>query len=63
LASLRTAMSANPGYAPTWRAFGLVFERMGEKDQARAAFRRYLQLAPSASDADLIRGRLERMGT
>jgi len=56
-------MSANPSFAPTWRAFGLVFERMGEKDQARAAYRRYLQLAPSAGDADTIRARLDRMGT
>jgi hypothetical protein len=63
LASLRTSLAGNPNYAPTWRGLGLVFEKMGEKDQARAAYKRYLQLAPSAGDADQIRGRLERLGT
>ncbi len=61
LASLRTSLAANPSYAPTWRGLGLVFEKLGEKDQARAAFRRYLQLAPSAGDAEQIRGRMERL--
>jgi tetratricopeptide (TPR) repeat protein len=63
LASLRTSLAANPNYAPTWRGLGLVFEKMGEKDQARAAYKRYLQLAPTAGDADQIRGRLERLGS
>ena len=63
LASLRTSLAGNPNYAPTWRGLGLVFEKMGEKDQARAAYKRYLQLAPGAGDADQIRGRLERLGS
>jgi serine/threonine-protein kinase len=63
LASLRTSLAGNPNYAPTWRALGLVFEKLGEKDQARAAYKRYLQLAPSAGDAEQIRGRLERLGS
>jgi Tfp pilus assembly protein PilF len=61
LASLRTSLAGNPNYAPTWRALGLVFEKLGEKDQARAAYKRYLQLAPSAGDAEQIRSRLERL--
>jgi serine/threonine protein kinase len=63
LASLRTSLAGNPSYAPTWRGLGLVFEKMGEKDQAKSAYKRYLQLAPGASDADIIRGRLERLGS
>lgn len=63
LASLRTSLAGNPNYAPTWRGLGLVFEKMGEKDQARAAYKRYLQLAPNAGDADQIRSRLERLGS
>jgi outer membrane biosynthesis protein TonB len=63
LASLRTSLAANPNYPPTWRGLGLVFEKLGEKDQARAAFKRYLQLAPSAGDAENIRNRLERLGS
>jgi protein kinase-like protein/tetratricopeptide repeat protein len=63
LASLRTSLASNPNYPPTWRGLGLVFEKLGEKDQARAAYKRYLQLAPNAGDAEQIRGRLERLGT
>jgi len=40
-----------------------VFEKLGEKDQARAAFKRYLQLAPGASDAEQIKNRMERLGS
>jgi hypothetical protein len=36
---------------------------MGEKDQARSAYKRYLKLAPSANDADQIRNRMERLGS
>ncbi len=61
LASLRTSLASNPNYPPTWRGLGMVFEKLGEKDQARAAYKRYLQLAPNAGDADSIRGRLERL--
>jgi serine/threonine protein kinase len=63
LTSLRTSLAGNPNYPPTWRGLGLVFEKMGEKDQARAAFRRYLQLSPNAGDAEQIRSRLERLGS
>jgi TolA-binding protein len=61
LASLRAALAGNPGYPPTWRGLGLVYEKLNEKDQARAAYRKYLQLAPNAGDADKIRNRLERL--
>ena len=63
LASLRTSLAGNPNYAPTWRGLGLVFEKMGEKDQARAAYKRYLQLSPTAGDAEQIRSRMERLGS
>jgi hypothetical protein len=63
LATFRGSLSSNPGFAPTWRGLGLVYEKMGNKGQARAAFKRYLQLAPSAGDADQIRDRMERLGS
>jgi Tfp pilus assembly protein PilF len=63
LASLRQSLAANRNYAPTWRGLGLVFEKMGEKDQARSAYKRYLELAPSAGDVEIIKGRLERLGS
>ncbi len=63
LASLRTSLAGNPNYAPTWRGLGLVFEKLGEKGQAKAAYKKYLLLAPTAGDAEIIRGRLERLGS
>ena len=63
LATFRGSLSSNPGFAPTWRGIGLVYEKMGNKDQARSAFKRYLKLAPTASDADQVRERLERLGS
>jgi hypothetical protein len=63
LASLRTSLAGNPNYPPTWRGLGLVFEKLGEKDQARAAFKRYLQLAPGASDSEQIKNRMEKLGS
>jgi serine/threonine-protein kinase len=62
LVTLRGSLSSNPGFAPTWRAIGLVYEKIGNKAQARSAFRRYLQLSPDATDADQIRDRMERLG-
>lgn len=63
LATLRASASANPGYAPTWLVLGLVYEKLGNKGLARLAFKRYLQLAPDAGDADQIRDRMERLGS
>ncbi|MEO7733467.1 MAG: hypothetical protein ABIY55_21065 [Kofleriaceae bacterium] len=63
LATFRGSLSSSPGYAPTWRGLGLVYEKLGNKGQARSAFKRYLQLSPGASDADQIRDRLERLGS
>ena len=63
LATLRASASANPVYAPTWRSLGLVHEKLGNKGMAKLAFKRYLQLAPDAGDADQIRDRMERLGS
>ena len=59
LATFKSSLAANPGYPSTYRGLGLVYEKMGNKSQAKRAFSRYPQLSPKASDADQIR---ERMG-
>jgi serine/threonine-protein kinase len=63
LATFRSSLSSSPGFAPTWRGLGLVYEKLGNKSQARSAFKRYLQLAPTAGDADQIRDRMDRLGS
>ncbi len=63
LTSFKEALASNPGYAPTWRGIGLVYEKLGRKSQAVTAFKRYLELSPSAGDADQIRNRLEKLGS
>jgi len=63
LSTFKGSLAANPGYPPTWRGLGLVYEKMGQKAQAKKSFLRYLQLSPKASDADQIRTRMEKLGS
>ena len=58
LALLNKARAARPGYAPTYRVLGKVHVKLGEKAAARAAYQRYLRLAPKAQDAEQIRKEL-----
>ncbi|MEO7731854.1 MAG: tetratricopeptide repeat protein, partial [Kofleriaceae bacterium] len=59
LASYKRVIQANASFAPAWRGIGLVHEKLGDRASARAAFQKYLQLAPAAGDAANIRARLE----
>lgn len=61
LATFKSSLAASSGYPPTWRGLGLVYEKLGQKAQAKGAFRRYLQLSPNANDAEQIRTRMERL--
>ena len=61
LASFRSAIAANGGFAPAYRGMGLVYEKMGNKVAARTAYKKYLALAPTAGDADQIRERMEKL--
>ncbi len=54
----KSAQRANPSYAPAWRQAGLLHEKLGDRGAAKAAFQRYLILAPTASDAASIRTRI-----
>lgn len=47
-----------PSHAPAWRGLGLANERLGRRPEAARAYRRYLELAPGAADADSVRDRL-----
>jgi hypothetical protein len=59
LATLRRAEQEGPRDAPTWRTLGMVHAKLGQRSAAKAAFQRYLTLAPSAPDAATIRSRME----
>jgi regulator of sirC expression with transglutaminase-like and TPR domain len=58
LASYKRVLQVNPGYSAAWRNMGLVYEKLGDRPAARAAFQKYLQLVPEAPDAAGIRARL-----
>jgi serine/threonine-protein kinase len=59
LASYKRVIQANAGFAPAWRGMGLVHEKLGDRAAARAAFQKYLQIAPTAGDAASIRARID----
>ncbi len=58
----RRATYADGHYAAAWRGLGLASERMRMAPEARAAYRRYLALAPGAPDAQQVRHRIDRLG-
>jgi hypothetical protein len=59
LALLKTAKVQNPQHAATWRLLGQVYKKLGDHAQAKAAFTRYVQLAPNAPDIPTIKKELE----
>jgi tetratricopeptide (TPR) repeat protein len=50
----RQVVTAAPGYAPTYRALGLVLLKSGRKDDAVRQFEHYLTLAPEARDRKYV---------
>lgn len=50
LSSYRRAIELDPRAAEAWRGLGLVLSKKGDAEEARSAFRRYLELAPDAPD-------------
>jgi tetratricopeptide (TPR) repeat protein len=55
----RTALDADPTYPDVHVSLGLLYEKLGLPRTARAHWRRYVQLAPQGSWADIARGRLQ----
>jgi len=50
LEELRTAVSADPSYAPAYGMYGLVYMQMKENTRAQDNFERALRLAPNDAD-------------
>lgn len=53
----REATLLAPRYPVPWRGLGIAHERLRQNAEAKRAFERYLQLAPNAADAAVIRER------
>ncbi len=62
LAHLEAYLVQSPGDAEAWRHLGLVRARRGEDQAARAAWERFLRLAPGAPGAAEVRADLEALG-
>jgi serine/threonine protein kinase len=58
----RAATGIDASYGPAWRTLGLSLERSGSIPEALEAYRRYLQLAPSGPQAELVRQRMQALG-
>ena len=50
-----------PGYAIPYRWMALAYEKKGLKSEAVSAYKKYLELYPSAEDADKVRKRIEKL--
>jgi hypothetical protein len=57
----REATGKATSNADAWRGLGMVSSRMGQREEAKRAFERYLQLRPGAADAAAIRKKLDEL--
>jgi Tetratricopeptide repeat len=60
-AAYQEAVKVAPSDPAGYRGLGLAYEKQGKVDEAVAAFRRYLKLAPHSRDRDLVARRLQRL--
>jgi Flp pilus assembly protein TadD len=56
----QVAAAQAPGLAAVWEFLGRCYMRLPDPERARAAYRKYLELAPDAPRASLIRAMVER---
>ncbi len=59
LAAYQSALQEDPSFADAYREIGMANRMTGDTAAAQAAFRRYLDEAPDAPDAGIVRGYLE----
>jgi len=57
----KAAIALDPRRASAYRGLGLAYQALGKREQAIAAFEKYLRLSPGAPDAAAIRARLEKL--
>lgn len=57
----REATEKAPTHAAAWRGLGMVSNRMGAREEAARAFKKYLALRPDAPDAAAIQQKLDEL--
>lgn len=58
IAAYQRALAADPKEAKAERGLGITFAAKGQKDEAVKHLKRYLELAPTADDADEVRANI-----
>jgi Tfp pilus assembly protein PilF len=61
IAAYEEAVRSAPTSPSGYRGLGLAYEKEGKVPEAVRAFRRYLELAPSSGDRDLVARRLRHL--
>jgi cytochrome c-type biogenesis protein CcmH/NrfG len=59
----KKAIELEPGDASFRMALAWTYEKLQKPSEAAAAYEEALRLAPSAPDADLVRGRIAQLTT
>jgi tetratricopeptide (TPR) repeat protein len=57
----RQAILADPWYADAYAVVGSAHRSAGRRDEARTAYRRYLDLAPNGRQAATVKAQLDRL--
>lgn len=52
LSRFKEAVQTDPDYAPSYRGLGQVYEKLGFRQKALEAYRKYLDALPSAKEAE-----------
>jgi lipoprotein NlpI len=58
LADFRAALGRRDAMPETYRSMGYLLHKRGDATAARSAFARYLEIAPQAPDAAMVRSYL-----
>lgn len=61
IAAYRSAVEQPPTPPESHQRMGLLYMKKGDKGNARAAFRRYLELLPRAEDAEMVKAYLKEL--
>jgi len=61
LAAAETAVIVSPKYAAGWYFKGHIHMALGQKDKARSAFQKFLELEPEGKKAEEIQEQLDKM--